>query len=106
MAFLKRLFRALPLLILSPLLVALTALALAVADLLWKLFGVRPQNRDRQRAEFTATDAASVVIPNWNGRDLLARYLPSVIEALAANPANEIIVVDNGSTDGSADFVR
>jgi O-antigen biosynthesis protein len=47
-----------------------------------------------------------VVIPNWNGKDLLAKYLPSVVAALAGNPANEIVVVDNGSTDGSAEFVR
>ena len=46
--------------------------------------------------------AATVVIPNWNGRDLLEKYLPSVIEALAAILRNEIIVVDNGSSDGSA----
>src|SRR5262249_30216810 len=51
-------------------------------------------------------DAASVVIPNWNGRDLLEKYLPSVVTALAGNPRNEIVVVDNGSTDGSADYVR
>ena len=38
-----------------------------------------------------------MVIPNWNGRDLLERYLPSVVEAMAGNPDNEIIVVDNGS---------
>lgn len=50
--------------------------------------------------------AASVVIPNWNGRDLLAKYIPSVIEALAGNPDNEIIVVDNGSQDGSAEFLH
>src|SRR3984893_15482204 len=50
--------------------------------------------------------AASVVIPNWNGRDLLEKYLPSVITALESNSQNEIIVVDNGSTDGSADFLR
>ncbi len=51
--------------------------------------------------------AATVVIPNWNGRDLLAKYLPSVIEALASNPRNEIlVVVDNASTDGSAEFLR
>ncbi len=50
--------------------------------------------------------AATVVIPNWNGRDLLAKYLPSVIEALAGNDQNEIIVVDNGSQDGSAAFLR
>ncbi len=50
--------------------------------------------------------AASVVIPNWNGRDLLAKYLPSVIAAWRAIRTNEIIVVDNGSEDGSAEFVR
>ena len=56
----------------------------------------------------TAPDAraASVVIPNWNGRDLLEKYLPSVIAALSDSPQNEIIVVDNGSEDGSAQFVR
>ncbi len=46
------------------------------------------------------------MIPNWNGRDLLAKYLPSVIEALGGHPGNEIIVVDNGSEDGSAEFLR
>jgi GT2 family glycosyltransferase len=46
------------------------------------------------------------VIPNWNGRELLEKYLPSVIAALEGNPENEIIVVDNGSSDGSAEFVR
>ncbi|HYM10653.1 MAG TPA: glycosyltransferase [Bryobacterales bacterium] len=53
-----------------------------------------------------STGAASVVIPNWNGRDLLEKYLPSVIAALAGNPENEIIVVDNASTDGSVEFLR
>ncbi len=50
--------------------------------------------------------AASVIIPNWNGRDLLETYLPSVIEAVAGSRDHEIIVVDNGSEDGSAAFVR
>ena len=49
---------------------------------------------------------ATVVIPNWNGKDLLAKYIPSIRAALAPNPANEILVVDNGSSDGSADFLR
>jgi GT2 family glycosyltransferase/glycosyltransferase involved in cell wall biosynthesis len=102
MAFLKRLLRALPLLLLSPLFMAISALALAITDLFWKLFGrAIPCTDSAPRA-----DAASVVIPNWNGKDLLAKYLPSVVAALADNPANEIVVVDNGSTDGSADFVR
>ena len=54
----------------------------------------------------TSPRAPPSVIPNWNGKDLLEKYLPSVVAALAGNPANEIIVVDNGSTDGSAEFVR
>jgi len=37
MAFLKRLLRNLPLLLLSPILMAVSAIALAIADLCWKL---------------------------------------------------------------------
>jgi GT2 family glycosyltransferase len=49
----------------------------------------------------------SIVIVNWNTRDLLARCLRSVEQSLGsrANPANETIVVDNGSKDGSVDLV-
>ncbi len=47
-----------------------------------------------------------MVIPNWNGRDLLAKYLPGVVEAMSGHPDNEVIVVDNGSEDGSAEFMR
>ncbi|HYP07137.1 MAG TPA: glycosyltransferase [Bryobacteraceae bacterium] len=41
----------------------------------------------------------SVVIPSRNGRDLLARLLPALREP------EEIIVIDNGSDDGTADFL-
>jgi O-antigen biosynthesis protein len=92
----------LPLLILSPLLVAIPMLGIAISDLLWAVIGRRKpaKNTIPNRA------AASVVIPNWNGRDLLAKYLPSVVEAMAGHPDNEIIVVDNASSDGSAEFVK
>ncbi len=100
MAFLKRLLRALPLLLLSPFLMALSALALALTDLWWKLAGRRDVPVEPGRP---APETASVVIPNWNGKDLLEKYLPSVVEAMAGN---EIIVVDNGSQDGSAEFLR
>src|SRR6266849_3954237 len=102
MARLGRLLAALPLLLLSPVLILISTAALALTDLLWALFGKRIQDSDRQ----PSTAAASVVIPNWNGRDLLEKYLPSIIQALAGNPQNEIVLVDNGSTDGSADYVR
>lgn len=98
----KRFFAALPYLLLSPVLLFIAAVALAAADLVHLLFGRKLPPRDvRPR-----TDAASVVIPNWNGRDLLERYLPPLIEAMRGHPDNEIIVVDNGSSDGSAEFVR
>lgn len=48
---------------------------------------------------------ASIVIPNWNGKELLEKYLPSVVKAMEARLGSEAIVVDNGSTDGSAEFV-
>ena len=108
MLFLRRLLRALPLLVLSPLLVAATIAALWLADALSFLVrGLRrtPANPPAQEPAQTPA-AASAVIPNWNGRELLARYLPSVVTALAGNPANEVIVVDNGSTDDSAAYVR
>jgi GT2 family glycosyltransferase/glycosyltransferase involved in cell wall biosynthesis len=44
----------------------------------------------------------SVVIPSRNGTDLLARVLPEVMR----QAPSEVIVVDNGSTDGSAEFLR
>ena len=106
MFLLKRLLRALPLLLLSPFLLTASLLALWLADALSLLVrGVRraPANPAQPAA---APSAASVVIPNWNGCDLLERYLPSVVTALAGNPANEVIVVDNGSTDHSAAYVR
>lgn len=46
----------------------------------------------------------SVVIPSWNTRELLRACLASVREA--EKPDTEVIVVDNGSADGSADMVE
>ena len=81
-------------------------LSLAIVDLAW-LSSVRARRRGPpQPAGAPLPTAATVVIPNWNGRDLLEQYLPSVVAALAGNPENEILVVDNGSADGSAEFVR
>ena len=96
-----RFVKALPLVIFFPFLLAMAAIALALADLAAALGRRRiPANQQPNNK------SASVVIPNWNGRDLLEKYIPSIIDALAGNPDNEIIVVDNGSEDGSAEFLR
>jgi GT2 family glycosyltransferase len=46
----------------------------------------------------------SFVIPNWNRRDLLAAVVASIRAQTRA--ALEVVVVDNGSTDGSAQAAR
>src|SRR5262245_31821635 len=76
---------------------AVVALMVAVGDLWPRRRGVE-KSLDAARKSACAT----IVIPNWNGKDLLEKYLPSVVDA----GADEVIVVDNGSTDGSAAFVR
>src|SRR5438477_4926676 len=51
--------------------------------------------------------SSTIIILNWDGRHLLEESLPAVVEAVRFNGGqHQIMVVDNGSTDGSADFVR
>jgi len=45
-----------------------------------------------------------VVVLNWNGRDVTPRCLDSLFAS--ACPPQRIVVVDNASTDGSADLIR
>jgi GT2 family glycosyltransferase len=102
MASALRLLRNVALLLVSPVLLLAIALALAITDLLFLIAGRKKAPRDK----LPDATAASVVIPNWNGRELLEKYLPPLIAALGGNAANEILVVDNGSEDGSAEFIR
>jgi GT2 family glycosyltransferase len=46
----------------------------------------------------------SVIILNWNGKKFLQHFLPSVI-ANTADEQAEVVVADNGSTDGSPAYV-
>lgn len=48
--------------------------------------------------------SVTVIIVNWNGERHLAQCLPAVIGQSV--PPDEIIVVDNGSTDGSLDLLE
>jgi GT2 family glycosyltransferase len=49
------------------------------------------------------TPTVSVIVPAWNGRDDIAACLDSLLSQTC--PANEIIVVDNASSDSTADLV-
>jgi len=61
-------------------------------------FAGQPGRRDGERP------LVSAIVVNWNG----LAYLPECLDSLAAQsyPALEIVVVDNGSTDGSAAYLR
>lgn len=55
--------------------------------------------------KFEAPPLVSVLVVNWNTRALLSECLDSVRETLHEIPY-EIVVVDNASSDGSAEWLR
>lgn len=52
--------------------------------------------------KITCQKRVALVILNWNGADMMRRFLPSVVRN---TPEADIIVADNGSTDGSPDML-
>ena len=46
----------------------------------------------------------SIVILNWNGKAMMQQFLPSVVRH--SRPAAQVVVADNGSTDGSLEMLR
>ncbi|WP_457610718.1 glycosyltransferase family 2 protein [Lutibacter sp.] len=47
----------------------------------------------------------AIVILNWNGKKLLEKFIPSIVEH-SNLPNVEIVVADNASTDNSVDFIQ
>ena len=49
-----------------------------------------------------------VIIPNWNGKELLEKNIPAILCALNACPCGtkHIIVIDDASTDKSVTFLK
>ena len=55
----------------------------------------------------TSKKTVSVILPNFNGRELLEEFIPSIIEALTfSNIEYEFILVDDKSTDNSVDYIK
>ena len=49
-------------------------------------------------------DKVAIVILNWNGREMLEKYLPSVMQY--SRDEAKVYVADNASTDDSVEFLR
>jgi len=80
-------------------------LLLLLLDLLW--WPVAASGRRRPAPAPRNVTAASIVIVSWDGVHFLEQLLPSVAAAVREHGGDhEIIVVDNGSTDGTADWLR
>lgn len=51
------------------------------------------------------TKRLAVIILNWNGLSLLREFIPTVAET-TIGPDTDLIVADNGSTDGSCEWLQ
>ena len=107
MSFAK--LRALPFVVLLLPLDIIVACVVLVTDLVLlplSIFRSRPE-------EVMPVDVSSVTIQilNWDGLHLIKQCLPAVIEAVRQHARSsgrtpDILVVDNGSSDGSVDYLR
>jgi O-antigen biosynthesis protein len=83
----------------------LVAGIICVADLLyWPLSFLPARTKPLSKPDLSRV---SIIVLNWEGRHLLQEFLPSVLEAVERDGGDhEVMVVDNGSRDGSGDFLR
>ncbi len=103
-SYLRRLLLLALTLAITPILalLALTVLFFNAVHLLTR-FTRRPTTDDG----LSPGGEASIIILNWNGKHLLAEGIPSVLAAVRADGKHhEVIVVDNGSTDGSVEYLQ
>ena len=97
--------RVVPVVLLLLPLDVLVALSLLLTDALGVL--VRALGRTPPASVRIRRPDATVQILNWDGKHLLEESIPAALEAVGrVEGDHEVVVVDNGSTDGSVDFVR
>jgi len=107
MSFAK--LRALPIVLLLLPLDILVACLVLVMDL--ALLPLRIFRRDPGPVSSADVSSVTIQILNWDGRHLLMECLPAVVDAVRqqsvlSGHTHEILVVDNGSSDGSVDYLR
>ena len=68
------------------------------------IFGLHSQRTQVHMTENRA--AISIVVPTYNERDNIAMLISGLRAALEETWEFEVIVVDDGSPDGTADVVR
>ncbi|MFA5410941.1 MAG: glycosyltransferase [Candidatus Omnitrophota bacterium] len=96
------------LLVLTPVFIFLLIAFLLESAAWWLmrwLFGLTVTSRP---AVSSKEQRVSIVIPNFNGLQLLEKCLPSIFAAstFKDNAIDEVIIVDDASTDGSQDYIR
>ena len=81
-------------------------LLLILTDLARHL-GLRSARRSGQTDPSPGSGHCSIVVLNHNGKALLQESLPALERAVAyTEKPHEVILVDNGSSDGSVSWVR
>jgi GT2 family glycosyltransferase len=70
-------------------------------------FSLKKRTQKDTQARKPDSSKTTIIIVNWDGKHLLRECLAAVIEAVEHDGrGHEILVVDNGSTDGSVEFIR
>jgi len=85
----------------------LVGLSLLLSDIFYLLLKPALGQRTKPKPPAASLEKASIVVLNWDGRHLLKEFLPSVVTAVRKDGRDhEILVVDNGSSDGSVEFLK
>ena len=85
---------------------AVFALSALIDLLAWPRVAAARRRAEPPQDRAPRTRDASVLVLNWNGLHFLRDLMPSLRVAVERCPGDhEVIVIDNGSDDGSAEWL-